>query len=272
MRLVVYWPIVYLVTAILYIMMILFLPFNQVKATVFLFLIVAFWSRIPGVGFPSPFYILYLADFIDFFALIVAVNLGGIYGVFFVIFGNIVSRACGVYPSWLGVIKDTIALSVACLVIPLIHSALGSDIFLSMIIFSVIRLLMFFPMRILPVETSFPQFLLEMLGAGTISIIINAFYASLFGTFFDSLLKKGMQFSWPLFIFCTIVILIAMGVFKKLSVRKAGVPISKKLRKIFTTKKNKKQKHILSHTPNIDKSRLEQIYPNDKDTGNMKKH
>lgn len=45
---------------------------------------------------PHLFYILYLADFVDFFSLIVAVNVGGPIGAVFAFSMNMVSQMCGV--------------------------------------------------------------------------------------------------------------------------------------------------------------------------------
>jgi len=170
--------------------------------------LIGFWSRLPGVGMPSPFYVLYLLDFVDFFSLIVAVNIGGFQGAVFSAFLNLVSRAAGIFPTWLGVAKDTISQFVVCLIIPYVYLATGGDIFMSMVWYSVIRILMFFPLRLLPSTNSFPQFLIEMAGGGTAVLVINAAYAKLFGNFLDNLLERGAQFSWVLFIFATVVIIV----------------------------------------------------------------
>ena len=71
------WPLVLITTGVLYVAIILSLPFSKVNATLFLFALIGFWSRLPGVGMPHPFFILYNMDFIDVFSIIIAVNLGG---------------------------------------------------------------------------------------------------------------------------------------------------------------------------------------------------
>jgi len=251
MKLIIYWPIVIIVTVILYLSILVFLPFDEVKATIMLFTLVAFWSRLPGVGHPSPFHVLYLADFVDFFTVIIAVNISGVYGVFFVIFGNMVSRMCGVYPSWLGVIKDTIAMGIASLLIPFVHELTGKDIFISIILFSIIRWLMFFPMRFLPTETSFPQFLIEMFGAGALIIVINGIYARLFGNFFNNILQQGVQFSWILFLFVTVVIVGSYMYMRRISGSNAAAPISAAISLLFRKKK---------HASVVKRSELQKIY------------
>jgi len=204
-----YWPIVIIVTLVLYGLIIISLPFSGTNATVFLFTLIAFWSRLPGVGLPTPLYILYLADLVDFFSLIIAINIGGPAGALFTIFTNLVSRACGVYPTWLAVSKDAIAQAVVCLIIPFVHVMLGGDIFVSMIAYTILRALMFLPLRLLPVQTSFPQFLVMMASMLPIQIAINGVYAKLFGDFLDGLMKSGVKFNWILFLGATVVILVA---------------------------------------------------------------
>lgn len=242
-----YWPIIIIVTVILYGLILLFLPFNQVYSTISLFALVGFWSRLPGVGMPSPFYVLYFADFVDFFSLIVAVNIGGFEGAIFSVFLNLTSRACGVFPSWLGVAKDTLSQFVVCLIIPYVYLLTGGDIFVSMIWYSVLRILMFFPMRLLPVETSFPQFLVTLVGAGTAVLAINAVYAKLFGDFFDGLLKSGVKFNFILFLFVTVIILAAKIYFfghsksKRISFRR--ILFGSAIRKVKKHRKRETIKH-----------------------------
>ncbi len=239
MKLVVYWPFIYVITIALYLLVVFSLPFSQVAATFFLFMLVSYWSRIPGVGFPTPLYFLYLADLVDFFALIVAINLGPIYGCIIVIFANIASRANGVFPRWQAVLKDTFALCIACFLIVPIHQTLGGDIFISMIIFNLIRILMFIPMRIVPGSSPFPQFIIEFVTVVPLSFIINGMYARFFGDFFDSLMKEGVKFNWILFAGVTAVILISMVYLKKITAKNTINPIRDLLKR--STQKKKKQ-------------------------------
>lgn len=204
-----YWPLVIIITIVLYGLILVSLPFSEVQATVFLFALISFWSRLPGVGMPSPFYVLYLIDFVDLFSLIIAINLGGYYGALFSVFGNLVSRACGIFPTWWPAVgKDTIAQFIVCLVIPYVHAITGGDILVSMIWYSIIRIALFFPMRFLPGTTqSSPEFLIMVAGTGGALLVINAAYARLFGDFLDNLLKAGVHFNWILFLLVTVVIL-----------------------------------------------------------------
>lgn len=92
------WPLILFTTLTLYILIILCLPFSALYATIFLFALIAFWSRMPGVGVPHPFYILYNADVVDIFTLLISINVGIFPAIVFTVFCNMWSRMVGVYP------------------------------------------------------------------------------------------------------------------------------------------------------------------------------
>ncbi len=228
----IFWPMVIFVTVFLYALLILFLPFSTAWATVMLYSIISFWSRLPGVGTPSPFYVLYLTDLVDFFSLIIAINIGGIPAAIFTLLINLVSRACGVFPYWMAVFEDAVAQAIVCLIIPFIHVATGGNILVSMIWYTVLRLIINIPLYIvLPDPTPFPQFIVEVFVVGAALVAINAFYAQLFGKFFDNLLQSGIEFNWLLFLFVTIIIFAAKHAFfrKKHRIKKPS-KIDKKIR------------------------------------------
>ncbi len=207
MRLMLIWPIVIITTLVLYGLIILTLPFSSIYATIFLFALIAFWSRLPGVGIPDPLFFLYNLDLIDIFCVIISINLGGISGAIFAFTTNTWSRVCGVYPDWLGVMKDSVFQSVLCLFLPLVYSVTGS-LFMTVMFFTIGRSALFLTVGMLmPHRPLIPQMITEVKFLGWL-IVINGIYVSLFGSFFDDLLKKGVQFSWSLFIFATIVIVI----------------------------------------------------------------
>ncbi len=205
------WPLVLFTTVALYALTILLLPFNAIYATIFLFAIISFWSRLPGVGIPHPLFILYNTDFVDLFALLLAVNLGPHWGITMVVFGNIWSRVCGVHPEWGAVVSDTLSLSTACLFMPFVHPMLGSDILYSMFAFTAIRWVFWqiYDVFVWPQVWAniWHKVALTLIGTPVI-FIINGFYASVFGDFFDKLLEKGVQFNWILFFFVTAIITI----------------------------------------------------------------
>lgn len=247
------WPLVLSTTVILYVLILVTLPFNAVYATVFLFTLIGFWSRLPGVGIIHPFYILYLMDLIDIFTVVIAVNLGGLYGGVYALFGNLWSRACGVYPEWNGIISDSFAQFFAALVLPLFHAAMGGDVLVSIIIFSFLRLAFIIPLDQIFYRIPFVKYVIEIVLGGGALLLINVLYAKIFGSFFDNLMQKGVQFSWVLFLFATIVILVFyISVFGKKSSKKQN-PV-KNVAKIMHAQKNKL---AMNKKKNVHKRKVE---------------
>ena len=201
------WPIVLTTTGLLYILMLITLPFNPVYATVLLFTLIAFWSRLPGVGIAHPFLILWVADLVDFFSLIIAVNLSGFAGGSFSLFCNLWARLCGFMPTWRFTLEDAGTMFAACLIIPFLYPMLGNDIFVAMIVFTVIRAILLIPINFLLYPGSFIQWIIEWSVGISAILVINGAYAKFFGNFFNNMLAKGFHFSWPLFFFATIVII-----------------------------------------------------------------
>ena len=66
-------------------------------------------------------------------------------------------------------------------------------------------------------------------------MVINSFYMKVFGNFFDKLLDKGVVFSWTLFLFATVIILIfaivVFGFSPKKTTKKVGKNIIRAVRK-----------------------------------------
>lgn len=205
----IHWPIVFVITGALYVLTIITLPFNPQLATVFLFAIVAYWSRLPGVGIPSPFFVLYQADIVDMLSMIVAINISGPAGAAFTIFCNLTSRMAGIFPKWAGVINDASSQAVMCLFMPLVHS-FTQNVFVDMMIYTIARRLGFIVgWFIFPVYGSFAYFFFVLWpGATAVALLINGFYAKYFGFYFDSVMRNGVAFNWPMFIVVTIIVVL----------------------------------------------------------------
>jgi hypothetical protein len=197
------WPLIIVSTGIMYIMIIIMLPFSTVYATIFLFALIAFWSRLPGVGMPHPFYILYMADLVDILSLIIAVNVSGLYGGLIAFSCNMLSRLCGVFPDWLGVTEDSIGQFIVCLIIPFFHTALGGNLIVSMIIYTILRFMLIIPVDFFLYPGSKAQWFIELIGAMFAIFIIDIAYAKFFGRFFESLIKPNVGFNWILFLIVT---------------------------------------------------------------------
>jgi len=216
--------------------MLLSLPFNTQFATILLFTIIAYWSRLPGVGIPHPFFIIYSMDFVDFFTMLIAVNVGSFQGAIFTIFCNLASRASGTFPKWDAVLLDALFQSILCFICPIIFSITGNLLF-TMLCFTVLRDVMYFLVWFIYPRWGFAYHIMLTIVAAVTIITINTFYTKLFGDFLFQLLEKGVKFNWILFLFTTIVILIfyisVFGLSKRKKKKKRRL-----LKKIITTVKH----------------------------------
>ncbi|MBT3464727.1 hypothetical protein HOD20_04250 [archaeon] len=200
------WRMVKAITIISYIFIIFNLPFNPATSSIILFGLIAFWSRLPGVGTPPPGDWLAMLDVVDIFSLIIAINISGMKGAIFSLVINISSRVVGSFPSWISVLKDTVAQFVVCLIVPFIYNLVGQNIIVTTIWYSILRFIIVFALRVFYAESPWFFAVFAIIGAGIVQAFINSFYAGLFGNFFDNLLKSGIKFSWILFLFATVVI------------------------------------------------------------------
>lgn len=223
------WPIVLTATAVLYLLTILFLPFNQTMATIFLFAIIGFWSRLPGVGIQHPFFILYQADVIDIFTLMIAIHVSPLHAIGYTVFCNLSSRAAGIYPPWIGVFKDAAIQSVIALIAPLLYALSGNSILTVVAIYSVLRIIGFVILHIIFPQQPIPQMLVSEAGAAVAVFLINMFYTKLFGSFFESLLLKGVEFNLLLFFIVTAVLVFIAIVFFGFSPKKVGEKVVKNI-------------------------------------------
>lgn len=206
------WPVVLVTTIVLYVLVLLSLPISTTKATIFLFTLIAFWSRLPGAGIPHPFFLLYNLDVVDVFAVIIAINVGGPSAALFALFTNIWSRVCGVFPSWLSAGKDAIFQAMICLMLPFVY-AITQSLVITTIFFTIGRSILYLTIGMLVPHNSFvKQFIVEIEFQASL-LAINIFYISLFGNLFGKLLQKGVSFSWSLFFFATAIILIFYMIF-----------------------------------------------------------
>lgn len=244
------WPLVILTTVVLYILIILTLPFSTVYATVFLFTLIGFWSRMPGVGIVHPGLFLYMADLLDVFTIIIALNLGGPAGAVFALFTNMWSRLCGIFPTWLGVTKDSIAQAIVALIVPVIYGLTGGNLVYVAIWYTIIREIVFFFESLILPHNSWGEYIFNEVVILSSLIVINSLYMKLFGTFFDKLLEKGVVFSWVLFLFATVIILIFAIVVFGFSPKKATKKVGRNLIRAVKRHRRRREHARREHAPN----------------------
>ncbi len=231
----IFWPLAITITVVLYGLLLLFLPFSSTAATIMLYAIISFWSRLPGIGMPSPFYILYLTDLVDFFTLIIAVYVGPIPAAIFTFLVNMGSRACGVFPDWFAVFEDSTAQALVCFVIPFIFGLTGGNLVVTMVWYTVLRLILNTVIYlIIPDPYPLVQYMIELPIAGAALVVINTAYAQLFGGYFGRLLEGGFRFNWLLFLMVTVVIFYFRWKMGKRKVKAKQSKLDRKIRGWFS--------------------------------------
>jgi hypothetical protein len=214
-------PLVILISITLYVGIIILLPFNQTASIILLFALVSFWSRLPGVGINDPTWIIYCFDLIDMFSMIIAINVGGIYGGVFAALTNIVPRFCGFYPVWISVLYDALAQCIVCLAMPFIYHISGGDLINSMIIYTVLRIIIIMPISFFLNPRPVGQWILEWITSIFGLFIANLFWTRIFGSHMNKLLEQGARFDWLLFLVVSLII----AIFYLIYAAKTGIKI-----------------------------------------------
>jgi len=165
------------------------------------------------------------------------------------IFMNLYSRACGVFPVWGPVIHDAIAMSVVSLVISPIHVFLGSNILVTMAVFTILRACIWPLFATFTYNVGIVRYVIEWVVSVITLLFINGVYVQFFGSFFSKLLDRGVAFSWPLFIFATIVIALAYILMYANSEKKPKLP------KVFNKIAKPKHKQVT-----VERKPMEKVY------------
>jgi hypothetical protein len=215
------WPLVIATTAILYILTVLSLPFNALYATIFLFSLIAFWTKLPGYCIGEPLPIIYSMDLVDIFVIIIAAHVNIFYSALFALFWNIFPRLCGGYKPWAGISKDGISMAILAFFVPLMKVASGENLLTVVLVFSIIRYPLLMSMNFIIPHMDWPTHIIRVTTAAVSVLFINVIYAKLFGSFFESLVKQGASFSWILFFAASAIILAFSIIFMGFSPKKA---------------------------------------------------
>jgi len=237
------WPFIIPVTILLYILTIVSLPFSTIMATIMLFSLIGFWSRLPGFCIMEPIRFLYMMDFVDLFSIVIAIYVSPIYAAIYSLVWNIYPWICGHQQLHIvGTLKDGGTQAFLCLFCPLFY-AMTKNLVTVVVIFSVLRLILFFLVSLVAPHRTLVEQVFHTIAAGISVLIINVIYANLFGDFFSNLLVKGAAFSWTLFFIATgIIVLFAITVFG-ISPKEVGKRISNQVKNVAKTAQHKKKVH-----------------------------
>ncbi len=234
------WPLIIGTTGLIYLLIILTLPISNVAATIMLFSLIAFWSRLPGVCIYEPISIIYLTDFVDIFSIIIAIFVGPLEGATFSLIWNLYPRLCGPYHTWPALMKDAGIQAILYLLCPLFFAITGS-LATVVAIYSILRLFLFWVVSIFLPTRGFVEQTVRLVISGVALFFINMLYVKIFGNFFTNLLEKGATFSWTLFLISTVIILIFSIFVLGFSPKKTSKKIGKRIVKIV--KEHSEKKH-----------------------------
>jgi len=202
-----------------------------VQATIMLFSLIAFWSRLPGVCIYEPISFIYLMDFVDIFSIIISIYINPVYGAVFSLVWNLYPRLAGAYKTWPAIAKDSAIQAFVTLLCPLFFAIWGS-LAAVVIIYSVLRFVLYWILNIFVPTRGFVEQTIRLIISGVALFFINMLYTQLFGDFFVSLMQEGASFSWALFFIATAVIIVFSVAVFGFSPKKAGKKAIKNVARI----------------------------------------
>jgi len=188
----------------LYLIVILLAAVFPPAATILMFAILCLWSRVPCMlsNFTKDM------DVIDFFAVLLAVNLGGLFAG---IFGFVLmwfSRIFGPAEDLEYTLKESITFFIAGLLTPFFYILTGKNILLTMYCFTLFGRYGVYLIQDLIVSPGLFWLDLGYIAVGIpIAYFSNTILISIFGDGLDRLFDSGLQLSGGLLIFMTIVVI-----------------------------------------------------------------
>ncbi len=202
MQEIILWKPVYYVSIALLLLAIFSVTINPVVATIILFTLVSLWTRIPGLILP----VARDLEMIDFFMLIIAVNLGGPQAAVFGVFALWFAKIFGPLENPHYTIKDSVAFVISGLLLPIIFTVTGS-LLMTIYAFVLLRYAIRFIISVgIDPDCLFEEITVIVLGI-PIGLITNTIFVNVFGDFTTKLISEGLSFSLELFGFVAIIIL-----------------------------------------------------------------
>lgn len=189
----------------LFFLIIILYPFNSKAATIILFGYISLWSRIPTLvsDFTKDL------DVLDFFTVIIAVNIPGIFaGLFAGIFAFglwSMGRIFGPDEPLAATISESTAFFFAGILTPVAYYFTGHNLLLTMLIFTSIRYLGIFLMTAMYFRNLLIYTTISLLCGIPIAFTMNKTIIALLGPFFSTVFETGLKFNFPLFLFAIIL-------------------------------------------------------------------
>jgi len=195
------WKPLKVVSLIIYILVILLIPISQFWSVIILFALIALWSRVPCLVsmFTKDL------DVVDFFTVMLAIHVGGLFGGIFGFIVMMFSRLFGPNEWFLYTLKDAISIMVSGFLAPLFYNLFGSAL-LTLYAFTITRWVLYLGLTAL-IEPEYMGLELGLCSIGTLkSYLYNTFVMKTFEGALLGVFAGGVHFSIGLFMVATGVI------------------------------------------------------------------
>lgn len=176
--------------------------FEPFWAAILSFVLVCLWSRVPCMMSD------YAKDLevVDFFTVLVAVNLGGQVGAFFGA-GNLwFSRLFGKIEHPIYTFNDSVAFAVSGLLTPWVYGYWHGNLLLTMYTFTAIRYIVYFLVALITSGEMIVYEVQLLLMGIFVAYMSNTALVYLFGDYVTRLFTKGLGLDWGLFGFIIVVL------------------------------------------------------------------
>ncbi|MFH1786489.1 MAG: hypothetical protein ABH829_02495 [archaeon] len=200
------WDLLFWMSVSVFALIFITLPFNPFVSTLFSFLLLCMWSRIPcHIGY-------YTKDMeiIDFFAVVIGVNIGFIWGG---LWGFAVMWLTAVYGKCeapLHTLASSMGMFAGGIVAPFAYVYFGNNLLLAMYSFTVARYIVGYATVFTIGQAIAFEELKALVPCLVIAYATNTFYVLLFGDYFtEKLLLTGIHIDWALVLFmgCILAVL-----------------------------------------------------------------
>ena len=195
------WKGVKIVSLVAYVLILLAFPFSSFWATIILFALIAFWSRVPAMisMFTKE------VEVLDFFTVLLAIHVGGIFAGLFGAAIMLFSKLFAPNEWYLYTIKDAASFFVCALITPLVYAASGSTL-TTIYVFMIVRFSVYMVLTVI-LE---PEYIMLELGLCTAGILVGGIYNTFIMKSFEGLvapmIEEGVKFSFSLFLVATLVV------------------------------------------------------------------
>lgn len=191
-------------TVIMY-LLVLLLAFPAPKiATLLLFAIVALWSRVPAMM------TMFTRDteVVDFFTVIISLNMGpligGIFGAGLILF----SRIFGPLEDLDYTFKESICFFVGAFFSYYVYAWAGANVMITMFSFTFIRYAFYPVLDLITTPNKVFLTLIILAISAPVAVVSNLLWVNLFGDALNRIFEKGAVISWELLLFVTGAVLV----------------------------------------------------------------